>query len=447
MQSGNAKLTRRTQLRWLGAAPVAAAAVALGACGPLGRQQAPTAAGPKEITWSCYQLGEARQKLWDETWITAEKATGVKINVLWEPGAGYWDKRQAEAAAGSPAVDIMINQLNWVVPGGLSGVFVDHNELMRRDKVDLKQYLKADLDSWSWKGKLYAVPMQSGGEVVLFNKKLFTQKGVKFPHKNWTYDDLLDACRRLNDPGNNRFAIQIGQNGLHYMMGTFALNFGGKLLNDARDRALYGDDGNSIRGAEFDVDLHVKHRFTPTPEALQAVPQGKAPLDIEMVAMEFNGLFRHTNARAGIGAENLDFAPPPKGPTGIQRVSVGGNAWSIVALSKARDAAWQALKWTHTRDGMLGPQLGAVSWPPVIWAAQSPKWLEIFKGTNIPDCAKAWETGGHDLLVLPEGDKAWSTMNTPMNRALRGEIGTREAMQESARQLNELFGQRPAAWK
>jgi hypothetical protein len=34
-----------------------------------------------------------------------------------------------------------------------------------------------------------------------------------------------------------------------------------------------------------------------------------------------------------------------------------------------------------------------------------------------------------------------------MNRALRGEIGTRDAMQESARQLNELFSQRPAAWK
>jgi len=58
-----------------------------------------------------------------------------------------------------------------------------------------------------------------------------------------------------------------------------------------------------------------------------------------------------------------------------------------------------------------------------------------------------WETGGHDLIVVPEGDKAWSTMNTPMNQALRGEIATRDAMRESARQLNELFAQRPAAWR
>jgi len=47
-----------------------------------------------------------------------------------------------------------------------------------------------------------------------------------------------------------------------------------------------------------------------------------------------------------------------------------------------------------------------------------------------------WQSGGHDILVLPEGDKAWTTMNTPTNAALRGETGTRDALQESARQLN-----------
>jgi ABC-type glycerol-3-phosphate transport system substrate-binding protein len=231
------------------------------------------------------------------------------------------------------------------------------------------------------------------------------------------------------------------------MMGTFIYNFGGKILNDTRDKALYGDDANSIRGAELDVDLHVKHKFTPTAEARAAIPQGKTAMEIGMVAMEINGSFRHTNVRAAIGAQNLDFAPPPKGPTGSQRSSVGGNAWSILTLSKARDAAWAALKWSHTKEGMLGPQLEGVSWPPLIFAANSPQWLEIFKGTKIAEAAKVWETGGHDLLVLPEGDKAWSTMNDPMTSALQGAVATRDAMQESARQLNELFSQRPAAWK
>ena len=158
---------------------------------------------------------------------------------------------------------------------------------------------------------------------------------------------------------------------------------------------------------------------------------------------------RHCPAAPGAraGAQNLDYAPPPKGPTGTQRVAVAGNAWSIMNTSKARDAAWAALRWTYTKEGQQSPLLEALSWPPIISSANSPKWLELFKGTRIGDVSKTWESGGHDLLVLPEGSKAWDTMNAPVNRALLGEIGTREALQESARQLNELFAQRPAAWK
>jgi ABC-type glycerol-3-phosphate transport system substrate-binding protein len=117
------------------------------------------------------------------------------------------------------------------------------------------------------------------------------------------------------------------------------------------------------------------------------------------------------------------------------------------ALSKAKEASWRVLKWIHSKEGMLGPQLRAVSWPPLVWAASSPEWLEIFKGTHIDDVSAIWQSGGHDLMVLPEGSKAWTTANTPMNSALKGEITAKAAMQESARALNELFSQRPAAWK
>ncbi|HVG97282.1 MAG TPA: extracellular solute-binding protein, partial [Chloroflexota bacterium] len=383
----------------------------------------------------------------DDSFKMAAAATGVKINVVWEPSQNYWDKRQTEAAAGSGGVDVMINQLNWVVPGGLQGMFPDHYALMRRDKLDTKEFYKADLESWAWKGKLWSMPMQSGGGVFLYNKAMFDAKGVKYPHKDWTTDDLLDAARRLTDAGASKWGLQVGQNGIHYQMGSFMYSFGGKLLNEAKDRAIYADDAGSVRGAEFDVDLTTKHRVTPPPEVLANAPTGQSGMEMNVVAMEFNGLYRHTSVRQAIGAQNLDFAPPPKGPGGAQRVAVAGNAWSILNSSKARDAAWAALHWTYTKEGQQSPLLEAVSWPPVVAAANSPKWLELFKGTRIADVSKVWESGGHDLLVLPEGDKAWTTMNTPMNAALKGELGTREALQESQRQMNELFAQRPANWK
>ena len=402
--------------------------------------------GPREIQWMGYQSDPVRQGYFEESFKAAGKANGVAVNVTWEASADYWTKRQAEFAGGTTAADIMVLNVDWVIPGGLQGMFPDHGEYMRRDKVDAKQYYKAGLDMWAWKGKQWAIPLQGGGELVLYNKRLFDEKGVKYPHKDWTYDEFLAACQKLNDPGNNRFAVDVQQNGLHYMMGTFVYNFGGKLFNDTRDRAVYGDDPGAIQGAELDVDLHVKYRYTPPPEARQAIAP-VPPFDAGMAAMEINGSFRHTPARTALGAQNLDFAPPPKGPKGQQTATVGGNGWAIAALSKAREAAWRCLKWMHTKEGMLGPQLKSVSWPPVIWAASTPEWTEIFKGSHIDDVAKVWASGGHDLMVLPEGSKAWTTANTPMNAALKGEIATRAAMQESARQMNDLFAQRPASWK
>lgn len=231
------------------------------------------------------------------------------------------------------------------------------------------------------------------------------------------------------------------------MMATFVYNFGGKLLNDTKDKALYGDDANSIEGASLDVDLTQKYRYTPTPEARAAVAPVPA-FDAGIVAMEINGSFRHTPARTAIGVQNLDFAPPPKGPRGHQTAAVGGNGWAMAPLSKAKEAAWRCLKWMHGKEGMLlEPHLKAVSWPPLVWAAQDPKWLDIFKGTRIDDVAAVWQSGGHDFMVVPEGNKAWTAANDPMAKAVRGELAARAAMQESARALNELFSQRPANWK
>jgi multiple sugar transport system substrate-binding protein len=433
----------------LGRAAAGAAGLTLAACGTDARGGADSArpvAGPKEITWSSYQLGDHDQKLWEDTFKIAGQVTGVKTVVVWEPGDGYWDKRQTEFAAGSANLDVMINSQSWVLPGGLNGMFPDHNEYLRRDKVDTKQYYQADLLSWSWKGKQWALPMQSGGEVVLYNKALFDAKGVKYPAKDWTYDDLIQSCQRLNDPANNKFALLVGQNGLQYMAGTFLLNFGGKILNPEKNKALYGDDPKSIQGASMDVDLHQKYRFVPTAEANATLPKGVRGFEAQMVAIEINGVFRHSSIRAALGEGKLDFAPPPKGPA-AQTASVAGDGWSLLKLSNAQDAAWRVLKYVQSKEGLMGPVLPALSWPPLLSVAGAQAWLDLFKGTKIAEATRVWETAGHELITTPEGRDANMTMNAAFNKALAGEMNTPDAMRESARALNELFSRRPAAWQ
>ena len=410
---------------------------------------APTKAPlPKEITVVKTKGAESFDQAWRETWDAAGKAVGVQVNLQLEPGGtDFWDKRQQEYAGGVANADITYNQLNWFLVGGLRGMFVDLMPLLARDKVDPGQYIKADFESWLWKNKLWALTYQTGGEGVMLNRQIFQDKGVPVPGPNWTYDDLIQITQRLNDPAKNIAGVNIGQNGIQYMAGTFMRNYGGKVLNDQRNKAIYADDGNSIRGTETNVDLHQKYKVTPTADMMKLVPSGSSIFRSKMTAINIDYM-GYVASLPDVGPGNIEILPPPKGPTGIQQARVAGNSWSILNLSKAQDGAWAVLKWMQTKDILKTPYLKTgIGWPAMTWAAQSPDWIDQFKGTNIAALQKVWETAGHNQVVLPEGDNALQLMNPPLADALAGKIGTKEALTQSQNAVNALFAQRPKEWE
>jgi len=123
--------TRRAVMEQAAAGGAALVATACGTNAGSGTGSAKPIAGPKEIMWSSYQLGDHDETAWRDTFKLAEQVTGVKTNLIFEQSDGYWDKRQTEFAAGSANLDVMINSQSWVLPGGLNGMFVDHNEYLR----------------------------------------------------------------------------------------------------------------------------------------------------------------------------------------------------------------------------------------------------------------------------------------------------------------------------
>ena len=442
-------VSRRLLLRTTAVAAGSTGPVFLGACGTPNAREVTVASGPPRRIILIKTGGAAQDDAWRAQFAQAAKATNVTVDIELEAdAANYFPKRVAEFAAGTASFDLINNAANQVLNLGLKGILVDLNTLWKRDKWDTSMYYKADLDTWSWKNKLWAMPYQFGGETWMYNKQLFDAKGVKYPTKDWTYDDLLTICQKLNDPANNVYAIQVGQNTVQYMFGTFLRNFGGKVLNDTRDRALYGDDPSALRGAEYNVDLHQKHKVAWTAALLRTLPANTTPMRSKLAAIEVNGLGSYVAIAASIGMQNLDFLPPPRGPSGQQTVRVVGNAWSIPSLSKNADAAWTVLKYNHTKEGMLGPQLEAISWPPLIWAGTAPQWADRFKGTRIEDVRANWQKNGQNQVTgIPEGDTVLAEMNAPLTQALNGEISAREALRLSTEKANATFAKRPQEWR
>jgi ABC-type glycerol-3-phosphate transport system substrate-binding protein len=114
---------------------------------------------------------------------------------------------------------------------------------MARDKISREEYL--DIPSWLWKNKLYAIPFQAGGEVFFYNKKLLSAEGINEPTAAWTWDDMLKAAQKLTKRQGDQvtqWGLNVANLSIPEALGSFILNNGGKVLNDARDQALYGDD-------------------------------------------------------------------------------------------------------------------------------------------------------------------------------------------------------------
>ena len=101
----------------------------------------------------------------------------------------------------------------------------------------------------------------------------------------------------------------------------------------------------------------------------QLVPAGSTLFRSNRVAINIDYI-GYVPAIKDLGAGNVEVLPPPKGPGGAQTARVVGNAWSILALSKNADAAWQVMRWLHTKEGMLGSGSGQMTgggmgWPPL----------------------------------------------------------------------------------
>src|SRR5688572_10400116 len=261
---------RFTRRAVLASGASAAATGVLGACGTGPAQQPESrTVQPATVEWRHLASSDAVVARWtdfsnDLKAAMAEKK--VAVNLVFEPNQ-MWEKMQVEFAGGS-GPDVVYNQVSWVIPGGVRGIFLQLDDYVKRDKIRRESYSAGAWDSWVWKNKLYAIAYSGFGECVFLYKKLFAESNVPLPKLDWTWDDFLDIAKKLTK-GTERqkqFGAVLFHGADWQLTGSsWMMNNGGKVLNEARDKALFGDDAKSLQAFEWLIDLRVRHGVDPKP--------------------------------------------------------------------------------------------------------------------------------------------------------------------------------------
>ena len=396
-------------------------------------------AGPVEIRLASYGLGDAWNKSLEDTLQPFMEANpNIQVKIEFRPIDGYWDKLQTEYAAGN-APDITINQMNWVVPGAARGMFVDLKPFIDRDQVDMGAYFYPHEPEWGWQGGIYGGLLYAGGQALYINKDLLRAAGLDFPADDWTWDDMLEYARALTNADENQWGLHMSPINVPYWSTSFIHGMGGAVLNEAGDQCTLTSE-EAQAGLQFLADLIFVHNVMPSPTALAGQEN---PFLTGKVAIYFGGTWQEGQIReAGF---DWDFAHMPvNAETGIRRVQMGSNAWSVLSTSPHQEEAWQVVKFLMGEGGQTGMMKNGV--PGLTSVVESEAYRELHAPQDISVLWSDFANYGHDYYPTPDTDEWWTAVGQELSAIWSGEATVEEATERACAALDEIFARRPAEW-
>lgn len=271
------------------------------------------------------------------------------------------------------------------------GNLVDLTPFTERDKVDFSGYYAGLKEMVTYKGKIWALPQGLGTEMMVYNADMFDEAGVAGlpgPGRNpITLEELVDVAKKLTKRDAQGKLLQLGLQNIQSwgMLGWQAQLYEEDGYWDPKAEKYNVTKPGIIKLWQLVQDTAYKHRvarggFSSDVEANEALgggwlfAKGKA-------AMQFNVSWALGGWLDEMKRGNLAFdwrhAQLPKGTYRVTPVYFDTDV--ISAGAKNIQAAWDYLKWSHTKPGPYMKLAEANSRIPVFKDLWDEYWLSWIK--------------------------------------------------------------------
>ncbi|MFD9306384.1 extracellular solute-binding protein [Streptomyces sp. NPDC060048] len=230
------------KMRFLAVSTALAAATALTGCSSAG-----PAGDPQKVTlW--LMKGSASDDFTTRFTSSFERDhPGVDLDIRVQEWTGIGDKVNSvlsgKSTEGADVIEVGNTQVaQYVETGGVSELTLETLRLW-----DGKDWLKGLSDPGSVNGAQFGVPWYAANRVVIYNKDLFANAGIKTPIK--TRQEWIQATQKL-DKGSQQGIYLAGQN--WYVLAGFVWDEGGELAVEGGGQWLGTlDDEKALAGMEF----------------------------------------------------------------------------------------------------------------------------------------------------------------------------------------------------
>jgi multiple sugar transport system substrate-binding protein len=318
-------------------------------------------------------------------------------------------------------------------------------------EVDAADFNPSHLEAGKWRGKQVGLTPDGCAVLEYYNLTLFQESGVPAPRPTWTWNDYLDAARRLTK-GSGAAMTQAGIG-----QGTMptAGNLWPWLWSNNAD--LFSADFKTVRIAErpaqdalqFAVDLVQRHGVsTASPGvALPASAAQEGKVAMWRANRGFLG-----NLSSGSAAFKVNVVPLPRSPqAGLSTTVTTPGHIAIARANKRPDAAWEWLKYLTGKEAqIIRSEVTGSGCPSRKSAAAHPSYKD-FTSPQL-DSPAANKTFA-DVLADPKGARfvppyirvndAVAIATKHATAAVRGEVAVPAALESARRELEELLRQFP----
>jgi len=304
-----------------------------------------------------------------------------------------------------------------VIEFGEQNALLPLDEMIKRDKWDLKQYFDFAVQHMSYKGKVLSITHHPDIRNVFWSKKLYQESGLDAnkPPQNWSELEL-QAQRLIKRDGGQvvRYGWVPTWTANSWLLQYWQAN-GAKLLSDDGKKLLFNGT-QAVEATNWVVKVvdSINGGMDAVNSWNTAVDAGGGyrALARERIALHFNGnwcFFPVTaeNPSLPVGVQAFPGGP---GASGKQFVFGGGTMVGALKASKKGEAAWDYLKFIGGKDGQYLVQKRTSDVAGHREAANNPEILN----QNL---------GRKEILPLFEKANALAYVPSPAVRAIETVIG------------------------
>ena len=320
----------------------------------------------------------------------------IHVELVWVSG-GTYQAKLATMLAADMAPDLFMVHNAFFPTLVKNRLAYPLDELVAADpEVDLEQFFPEVVEACRYRGSLWNLPVSFYTVMLYYNRDLFDKAGLDYPSVDWTWEDMLEAAKRLTIRDESNRPRQYGLKGptewLDYLF----------LVWQAGGR-VFDDEGNLVMGRpenidaateawQFIADLANRYEVVPSAAADESLPAN--PFLAGKVAMQISGTWMNNQIMAtwesaretGEPMIRWGLAPVPRHHS--RATLFGGGSPVMYRNTRHPEETWRVMKFFLSDVWQRHLAVDGRSVPAKVSIARSKAFLAM---EGIPEHVDMWQ--------------------------------------------------------